>query len=103
MSTRKVTIKNLDLLSAGKIQGIILAFFALIMSIFFALFIIVIGAAAEEIGIGIGGAIAAIIFLPIFYGITGFIAGIIGALIYNLAAGAVGGIQLEFKYDEGQL
>jgi VIT1/CCC1 family predicted Fe2+/Mn2+ transporter len=52
---------------------------------------------------GIGGAIGMVIFAPILYGITGFIAGILGALIYNLAAGVVGGVQFEFKYDEGQL
>ncbi|MDA0673644.1 MAG: hypothetical protein O3C67_08070 [Cyanobacteria bacterium] len=103
MSTRKVTIKSLDLLSVGKIQGIILAFFALIFAVFFALIILSVGVASEEFGFGIGGAIGIIIVAPILYGISGFIAGIIGALLYNLAAGVVGGIQFEFKYDEGQL
>lgn len=90
MSTQKVTIKSLDLLSAGKMQGIILAFFALIFALFFALFILSVGVASQEFAFGIGGAVGLIIFAPILYGITGFIAGILGALIYNLAAGGRG-------------
>ena len=37
------------------------------------------------------GAIA----LPIFYGICGFVGGVIQALIYNIAAGVIGGIRIE--------
>ncbi|WP_008307813.1 hypothetical protein [Leptolyngbya sp. PCC 6406] len=103
MSTRKVTIKSLDLLSTGKIQAIILAVFALIFAVLFAVFMLLLGSAANEMVMGIGSAIAFVIFVPILYGIVGFVAGVVGALIYNLAAGAVGGIQFEFKYDEGQL
>jgi hypothetical protein len=34
--------------------------------------------------------------IPIFYGVIGFIGGIIG-VIYNLASGVVGGIELELR------
>jgi hypothetical protein len=37
------------------------------------------------------------ISLPVFYGILGFIGGMIGALVYNLAAGIVGGIRFELE------
>jgi ABC-type antimicrobial peptide transport system permease subunit len=40
---------------------------------------------------------ASIIVLPILNGIIYFIEGIILALIYNLLAGWVGGVKLEFK------
>jgi len=43
-----------------------------------------------------GGA-AAIIILPIMYGIFGFIGGAIGAWIYNLVAGWIGGIEIELE------
>lgn len=37
------------------------------------------------------------IAFPIFYGVLGFIGGAIGGLVYNLAAGVVGGIKLELE------
>jgi len=39
--------------------------------------------------------VGAIIFLPIFYGVLGLVAGAIGAALYNLFAGMLGGIELE--------
>lgn len=103
MSTRKVTIKRIDIVSAGKIQGIILAFFALIFALLFALLVLLVGVTSDDVRMGLGGALLIVIMAPIIYGVLGFIAGIISALIYNAAASAVGGIQLDFKYDEGQL
>ena len=34
------------------------------------------------------------IFIPLFYGVFGYISGFIGAMIYNLVAGTVGGIKV---------
>jgi hypothetical protein len=34
---------------------------------------------------------------PLIYGVIGSIGGAIGALIYNIAAGIVGGIKIEFE------
>jgi uncharacterized membrane protein len=39
--------------------------------------------------------VGAIVFLPIMYGAIGACAGAIGAAIYNLVAGAVGGLELD--------
>jgi hypothetical protein len=41
--------------------------------------------------------LGAIIFCPLFYGAIGFVTSLIGAWIYNMAAGAVGGIQLDIQ------
>jgi hypothetical protein len=41
----------------------------------------------------------AVIFLPIFYGVMGFIMGIIMAAIYNLASGIIGGLELDFDVE----
>jgi H+/Cl- antiporter ClcA len=35
--------------------------------------------------------------MPVFYGVIGFIAGLIGALLYNLFARWVGGFELELE------
>ena len=47
--------------------------------------------APDETGFGTGMALA----LPLLYGAAGFIFGAIGALLYNLVAGWVGGIEVE--------
>ncbi|MFM8912259.1 MAG: hypothetical protein ACKOE6_04970 [Flammeovirgaceae bacterium] len=47
---------------------------------------------------GFGGfGFLSIIIFPILYGGIGFVAGLIGAAIYNLIAGWVGGIKIELK------
>lgn len=37
------------------------------------------------------------LFMPVIYGVMGFIFGVIGAAIYNLVAGWIGGIELEVE------
>jgi hypothetical protein len=39
--------------------------------------------------------VGSIILLPVFYGLMGFLAGLLGAFLYNVAAGFIGGIELE--------
>ena len=41
--------------------------------------------------------VGSIIFFPLFYGCLGFVSALIGAWLYNLLAGVVGGIQLEVQ------
>jgi hypothetical protein len=41
--------------------------------------------------------VGAIVVLPILYGILGLLIGTVGAAIYNLVAGAVGGIEIEIQ------
>lgn len=38
-----------------------------------------------------------IIIAPIMYGIMGFLVGVVGAFVYNLVAGWVGGIEVEVE------
>jgi hypothetical protein len=49
------------------------------------------GPAGAFLGIGV----VAIIAFPLFYGLLGFIAGIISAALFNLVASMVGGIEIE--------
>jgi hypothetical protein len=48
---------------------------------------------AAMLGIGMG----AIIVFPLIYGFLGFIAGIIGATLFNLVASMVGGVEIELS------
>jgi len=49
---------------------------------------------------GISSIVIGLVFMiafPILYAIIGFIGGAIGALVYNLAAGIVGGVKFELE------
>jgi hypothetical protein len=53
-------------------------------------------------GLAVGGGgvvlgIVVIIAFPIAYGIFGFIGGAIGAFVYNIFAGMIGGIEMEVE------
>jgi hypothetical protein len=39
--------------------------------------------------------VGAVIALPIFYGVMGFIVGMVGAALYNLFAAMVGGVEIQ--------
>ena len=95
-----MVIKKLDVLSVGKITGIIAAAFGLIagllLLVFGGLFAGMLGSQGDASPLAaLGGGVVGAIALPIFYGICGFIGGVIQALIYNIAAGVIGGIRIE--------
>ena len=41
--------------------------------------------------------VGAIVFLPILYGVLGFVGGALMSALYNMAAGLVGGIEIETR------
>jgi len=96
----KIEIKKLDVLSVAKINaiiGVIIGFIiGLIVAIFAGFTATFIGAGGlPGAGFATGMGVLAIIVLPIVYGIMMFIAGAIGAFIYNIVASKVGGILFE--------
>ncbi|MCC7475087.1 MAG: hypothetical protein IT425_06800 [Pirellulales bacterium] len=93
-----MVLQRIGVLSAGKMIGTIYTALGLIVGCFFSLISILAMAAGGNgghLGMAFGG-VAAIIMMPLLYGFAGFIFGIITAFIYNLAAGFVGGIEMEF-------
>ena len=59
-------------------------------------------AASGSGGIGSGGigmvmGAASIVILPLLYGCFGFVASLIGAWLYNVVAGLMGGIEIETR------
>ncbi len=89
-------IKKIGVMQAAKIQGL----FGVILGLIFGLFVGILGSSFSYMmygGNSGGFGFFAIIVLPIMYGIFGFIAGAIGALLYNLIAGWIGGLDIELE------
>lgn len=106
----KLRIRKLGVLSVAKIQAVMMLVLSLLIAIPYGLIIIVIsliggvGAGSQDglSGLVVGGGgivmgIVVMIALPIMYAILGFIAGAISALVYNIFAGLVGGIEIEVE------
>jgi len=95
-------IRRIGVLSAAKITAIIAAAFGLLAGCLIFAMSSVTGPAMQQAAQGdagmawIGGLGAlAIVVLPIFYGIIGFIGGAIQAFVFNLAARFVGGLHID--------
>ena len=98
-SARSVTIRRVDPVSVGKLSGALYALVGLVGAVVFALVTLagaVAGGADGMIG-GVIGSFVLVLVMPMFYGVMGMIIGLIGALLYNLGAGLVGGIVLDLE------
>ena len=84
-------------------MGMVYGLIGLVVGALFALLSLVgagFGAALQESGSPFPAAlfgVGAIIILPIFYGCLGFVGGLISSAIYNMVAGAAGGIEVELS------
>lgn len=94
-----VTLKRVDVFSAGKILALINIAIGLIVGVVYGLFLITAGLMFQgaDSGLVIIFGVLAIIGLPIFYGVMGFILGLIMAAVYNFVASKFGGLELDIK------
>ena len=99
-------LKRVGVLSVGMTFGAIYAIFGLIFGVFFALFATLAGGLASlaEDEAAEGGrlfgllfGVGAVFFLPIFYGILGFLGGLLMGALYNLMSKLTGGIELTLE------
>jgi hypothetical protein len=96
-----MVIRRIGPWSVARIYGALSAVMGLLAGVVFAL-ISTAGAAfapaGEQEGImGLMFGVGAVVVLPVFYGILGLIVGALGAVLYNLFAAAVGGIELDIS------
>ena len=97
-------IKRIAPLQAGKMLAVVYGCLGLIFLPFFAL-AGMLGAFAQRAQSDqaapaalVGGIMLGMgIFLPIIYGVMGFVFGVIGATLYNLVARWIGGLELEVE------
>ena len=103
----KLRIRKLGVLSVAKMYAVIMLVISLIIAVPYGLFIIgfsLIGAGSARgdaaLMLGGGGVVMGIvvmIVLPLMYAAMGFVFGAIGAFIYNIFAGMVGGVEIEVE------
>ena len=105
----EMTIRRFGVFSVAKMQGLLMMVMGLLIGIIYGLAFMIFGAAISAMAPGRGdnqlaGGVSSVVIgivlmiaIPIFYGIIGFIGGAIGALVYNGAAGIVGGVKFELE------
>jgi hypothetical protein len=92
-----MVVNRIGAFSLAKLAGTLYAILGLIFGGLFSL-IAMAGAMFGGGDSGMMGAmfgVGAVIILPILYGCIGFIGSIIGAWLYNVIAGMVGGVELD--------
>ena len=100
---RTVVIRRMGVFSIAKVFGLVYAGVGLLVGAIFSVFSVagsLIGALALEdesalIGLLLG--VGSIFFFPIFYGLLGFLGTALGAAVYNLVAGLIGGIEMDIE------
>lgn len=95
-------LRRIGVLSLGMILASIYAILGLIIGGFISLFSLLgaAGAAANGLNTEAFGAlfgVGAIVLIPLFYAIIGFVGGVIIGLIYNLVASVTGGLEMHFE------
>ena len=96
---KRLTINRFDPVSMGKIMACTHAVLGLFVGMFFGAMMMLEGGMNQgnrpfgNFGIVLGGAF--LILAPIIYGLAGFISGVLMSLLYNLAAGYMGGFVME--------
>lgn len=94
-----MVIRKVGALSLGKMMGILYTVFGLLIGIVIAtasLFGLIarVGNPGDASPLALLFGMGAIIIIPVFYGVLGFVFGVIGALLYNVVAAVAGGIEL---------
>lgn len=92
-------VRRIGPLSFAKVSGVLYALFGFIFGAFVSVISVVSSTIAPRGSgpMGLVFGVAAVVALPIFYGVMGFITSLIGAALYNWIAGWVGGIELEVQ------
>ena len=84
-------ITAMDVLSVAKIEALI----TLIVGLLFGIFTLIVG--AFSMTLSVWDFVTTLIFIPLFYGIFGFVGGALGAWLYNKFSSRVGGIKISLK------
>lgn len=95
-----MVIRRVGPLSIGKVFGVMYFGMGLLFGALVSLLSLVGLAFAGGPDEGIAGVIfgvGAIVILPVFYGVMGFVGGAIGAFFYNAVSSVVGGVEVDLQ------
>ena len=97
-----MVIRSVGVLSIARVAGVLYAAIGLLIGACFALVAmagVAVQGADEELPAFVGAlfGVGAIIFLPILYGILGFLAFALIAVLYNFVAARIGGVVLDVQ------
>lgn len=96
-------LKRFGVMSVAKLYAILMAVFGFVVGLFVAILTFIAGivnSAAfgfDSAALSFGFGLASIIIFPIIYAILGFVCGAIMAFLYNIVAGKIGGIEMDFE------
>ncbi len=93
-------IRRIAPMSIARLSGMLYAVMGLVLGGIISLIALAGGFGADPRGpAAFGGVIGlgAVLVLPICYGLLGFVATLIAAWLYNVAAGVVGGIEVDIS------
>jgi hypothetical protein len=88
-------VAKISVLQTSKVIAILYALFGLCIVPFGCVFLV----AADEPGLRIVSLVY--LFMPLIYGVFGFVFVAIGALIYNALASQIGGVEFELENPSG--
>jgi hypothetical protein len=80
-------------LSAAKVVAVLYAIFGLIMGAVFSIAALF----RADGGVAPLWGVAAVVIFPVLYGVLGFLVTLLTTWLYNVVAGAVGGIELDLR------
>lgn len=93
-------IRRIGPMSIARLSGMLYAVIGLVLGGIISLIAMAGGFGSDSDGaVPFGGlmGVGAVLVLPICYGLLGFIATLIAAWLYNVAAGVVGGIEVDIS------
>lgn len=108
MAKKYEEIKEIEPMQLGRMLGILGIIAGIIMGALYSLAGLAMGAPIVSVATALGGiepttamilsaGFFSILLLPLVWGIGGFLAGVIGATIFNLLAQQIGGIRITMK------
>lgn len=91
-------VKKIRALSLGKVMGLIYGMMGLLFGVIMSVAVILgstFGATGDNKVVGIIFGVGAAIFVPVIYGVMGFVSGVVSGWLYNIAVRWTGGLEVE--------
>jgi len=89
-----MVLNRIGPLSAATVVAVLYAIFGLVMGAFLSIAAVF---RADAGGVAAMWGVAAVVIFPVLYGVLGFLVTLLTTWLYNVVAGAVGGIEFDLR------